>query len=189
MQSTPILNVQQGIPTRHNPMDTDNPATPKKSDRVAAFMAGLAIDRASPDLDPRYLGFFQCFNRGDYYEAHDVLEDLWLKTTGPDYQFYKGLIQIAGAFVHLRKQFEHPGHHHHGRRLVPASRLFRIAIDRLAPFAPAHLGVDLDALLALSEGHLKHIEDGGFLVNPWTPDSLPEITLGQGLSNIMPGGE
>lgn len=141
-------------------------------------MAGLRMeDGGGPGRDPRYLGFFHCFNRGEYYEAHDVLEDLWLETRGPDREFHKGLIQVAGAFVHLRKQYEHPQHHHHGRRLIPAARLFRIAINRLATFAPRHLGVDVVALLALCESHLKRIEDGGVRINPWTPESLPEITL------------
>ena len=57
-------------------------------------------------LDAHYLGYFACFNRGWFYEAHDVLEELWLANrTGPNYAFYKGLIQLAGAFVHLQKIF------------------------------------------------------------------------------------
>ncbi len=162
--------------------------TPKKSERITAFVESLGFE-AGTAADPRYLGFFQCFNRGDYYEAHDVLEDLWLKTTGPDYEFYKGLIQVAGAFVHLRKQYEHPGHHHHGRRLVPASRLFRIAINRLQAFAPAHLGVDVAAVLQLCESHLTHIESGDFSLNPWAPEKMPQIALDQRLSSKIPSGE
>lgn len=146
----------------------------KKHDRIAAFVESLDAE-ASASTDPRYLGFFQCFNRGDYYEAHDVLEDLWLETQGPDREFYKGLIQVAGAYVHLRKQFEHPEHHHHGRRLVPASRLFRIAINRLAAFAPQHLGVDVAAVIDRCENDLHHIESGDFRVNPWAPNQGPNI--------------
>jgi predicted metal-dependent hydrolase len=148
----------------------------KKADRVAAMVADLAIE-ATGAHDARYLGFFQCFNRGDYYEAHDVLEDLWLETQGPDREFHKGLIQVAGAFVHLRKQHEHPEHHHHGRRLVPAARLFRIAADRLTAYAPAHLGVDVAGLVALCEACLARIEAGSFLDNPWSPESKPGIHL------------
>lgn len=160
----------------------------KKSDRVAAFVESLGVASGAV-ADPRYLGYFACFNRGDYYEAHDVLEDLWLATTGPDREFYKALIQIAGAFVHLRKQFEHPEHHHHGRRLVPAVRIFRSAIARLAPFAPHHLGVDVRAVLDLCENHLMRIEAGDFRINPWTPQGPPAIPLDQGISNNMPSGE
>ena len=30
------------------------------------------------DYDRRYLGYFDCFNRQHYFEAHEVLEALWL---------------------------------------------------------------------------------------------------------------
>ena len=146
----------------------------KKSERVTAFMESLGV-AAGTSADPRYLGFFLCFNRGDYYEAHDVLEDLWLETTGPDYAFYKGLIQVAGCFVHLRKQFEHPEHHHHSRRMVPAARLFRIAIGHLEPFAPVHHGLEVTAVLRLCQDHLTRIESGNFRINPWSPEHLPQI--------------
>jgi len=150
--------------------------TPKKSERIAHFVDSLGV-ASDGGWDPRYLGFFQCFNRGDYYEAHDVLEDLWLKINGPDYEFYKGLIQVAGAFVHLRKQYEQPGHHHHGRRLVPAARLFRIAVNRLQAFAPAHLGVDVTGLIELCEDSLSAIESSECRNNPWDPANLPNIAL------------
>lgn len=56
------------------------------------------------ELDAHYLGFFDWFNRQLFYEAQDVLEDLWLKDKhGVDANVYKGLIQLAGAFVHLQK--------------------------------------------------------------------------------------
>ena len=67
--------------------------------------------------DAHYLGYFECFNRGLFYESHDVLEELWLgERTGPNGAFYKGLIQFAGAFVHLQKG-----------RLRPAAALFKLA--------------------------------------------------------------
>ena len=63
---------------------------------------------AGPDA-PAYQNFFVCFNSGRYYESHDVLEELWLKVkAGPNGNFYKALIQIAGAFVHLQKSRPQP---------------------------------------------------------------------------------
>jgi len=69
----------------------------KKSDRIAEFVQGLRVD-AGGGRDPRLTGYFECFNSGRYYEAHDVLEDLWLRQgkTHPDHAFHKGLIQLAG---------------------------------------------------------------------------------------------
>ena len=71
-----------------------------KSGKVAEMVAAFQ----GRDLDARYLGYFDCFNRELFYEAHDVLEDLWLlDRKGADGDYYKGLIQLAGAFVHLQK--------------------------------------------------------------------------------------
>lgn len=148
----------------------------RKSDRVAAYVDSLCVV-PQRSADPRYLGYFLCFNRGDYYEAHDVLEDLWLESAGPNHEFYKALIQIAGAYVHMRKQFEQPHHPHHGRRLAPAARILSSAIARLTPFAPIHMGVDVDALLAMCRDALDEIESGGFLINPWTAENMPQVAL------------
>lgn len=148
----------------------------RKSERIAAFVETLSAT-AGYSSDPRYVGYFECFNRGDYYEAHDVLEDLWLETEGADREFYKGLIQVAGCFVHLKKQWEQPEHSHHGRRMIPAVRIFRSAIIRLRPFAPHHLGVDVSAVLALCKSTLGAIVKGNYRLNPWSPAEIPKIGL------------
>ena len=68
-------------------------------------MAELAKTFAGEGVDPRYAGYFALFNQQKFYEAHDILEDLWLPDRhGVNGSFYKGLIQLAGAFVHLQKQ-------------------------------------------------------------------------------------
>jgi len=53
--------------------------------------------------DPHLAGFIESFNRQAYYEAHDVLEELWLKTTDERRDFYKGLIQTAAVFLKLQQ--------------------------------------------------------------------------------------
>lgn len=150
----------------------------KKTDRISDFVKELAAESAGiADFDPRYLGFFVCFNRGDYYEAHDVLEDLWLQTKGTDYSFYKGLIQIAGAFVHLKKQHERPTHPKDGRRLAPASRLFLLGGNNIKPFAPVHHRLDVAGLFRFCAIHHSAICDSHYQKNPWHPDFLPQLTL------------
>lgn len=41
------------------------------------------------------------FNRGQYFEAHEVWEDLWRLTQGPLRLFYQGLVQAAVGLHHL----------------------------------------------------------------------------------------
>jgi len=75
----------------------------KKGQKIEAFVESLSTGSTH---DPCYEGYFICFNEQNYYQAHDVLEHLWLKDRGPAHRFFKGLIQLAGAFVHLQTQSE-----------------------------------------------------------------------------------
>ena len=44
------------------------------------------------------------FNQGEYFEAHEVWEDLWRETDGPLRTFYQGLIHAAVGLYHLRQE-------------------------------------------------------------------------------------
>jgi len=148
----------------------------KKNDRISAFVQQLGADPALA-LDPRYQGYFTCFNARQYYEAHDVLENLWLERRDEHYLFFKGLIQVAGAFVHLQKQHVHPTHPKHGRRLRPAVRLFQLAMKNLAPYAPRHLQLDVTTVLRLCERKAEKIVAGNYEQNPWDPAHAPKLHL------------
>ena len=149
---------------------------PRKAERMDAFVRSLGLE--GEGFDPCYLAYFGCFNAGEYYEAHDVLEHLWLRERDANYAFYKGLIQLAGAFVHLKKQRARPDHPTDGRRLHPAVRLFRLAEQNLAPYRPRHLGLDLPEVLALIAHQVTTIEREGFTRNPWSPETAPQLRLG-----------
>jgi predicted metal-dependent hydrolase len=148
----------------------------KKSERIAEFVQGLD-GTLSNNENPHLAGYFECFNSGRYYEAHDVLEDLWLRQGKGhlDYAFHKGLIQLAGGFVHLRLHSLHPDHHKHGRRLAPARRLLLLAADNLGPYAPSHRGVDVAAAICLAEKTAALINKSEPLQNPWSPDMPPKL--------------
>ena len=148
----------------------------KKSDRISAYVEKLGT-APGLDLDPHYTGFFTCFNRGEYYEAHDVLEQLWLRTPGANHAFFKGLIQIAGAFVHLRKQFLRPEHPKDGRRLRPAARLFDLGMRNVEPFGPRHLRLDVTALCTLCTEQVSALTASDFMRNPWHPERMPRVEL------------
>ena len=148
----------------------------KKSARISAFVEQLATAPGAM-LDPHYAGYFTCFNACQYYEAHDVLEQLWLRTTGTDHLFYKALIQIAGAFVHLQKQHAFPTHPKHATRLRPAVRLFALGAANLAGYVPRHLGLDVAALVRLCQHLAAETEASGFARNPWNPAHPPQLQL------------
>lgn len=153
-----------------------------KGERISRFVADLVGHEGDPagakvEQYPFYRAYFQCWNEQRYYEAHDVLEQLWLKTQSDDADFFKGLIQAAGAFVHLQKNFLHPTHAKHGRRLRPAVRLFQLAEKNLRPYAPARHALDVAGLLALLQGAREKITDSDFQINPWSPDKAPHLEL------------
>lgn len=154
----------------------------KKSERIETMVASLSGGEGG--LDPCYTGWFTCFNRAEYYEAHDVLEHLWLQDRrNGNYSFYKGLIQLAGAFVHLKKQQERPWHPKDGARLRPAARLFALALANLSPYAPLHLRLDVAATCRLCAEHIAQLEGSNFTENPWRPDRLPQIELSRAVPN------
>lgn len=85
--------------------------------------------------------FCNCFNAGDFYEAHDALEVVWLpRRRTAEGELWKGLIQLAAAFVHVQR----------GRQ-GPALSLLRSSIRRLKARALESRGVDLAAAIALAE--------------------------------------
>src|SRR5215475_6980649 len=120
----------------------------KKSGAIAELIEQFR----GQELDAHYLGYFECFNRGLYFEAHDVLEELWLaQRSGPNYSFYKGLIQLAGAFVHLQKN-----------RLRPSAALFKLADTNLRKYPTVHERLDVEAVLKQIELWLQKLEAGQF---------------------------
>ena len=135
----------------------------KKSSAIAA----LIEECRGQKLNAHYLGYFECFNRQLFFEAHDVLEELWLQDrNGPNYSFHKGLIQLAGAFVHLQKN-----------RLRPAAALFKLAETNLRKYPEVHDQLYIAGVLKIIEGWLEHLEAGKFEVNPLVPGREPKLAL------------
>lgn len=135
----------------------------KKSAKIATLIESCQ----GQGLDAHYLGYFECFNRALFYEAHDVLEELWLADRhGPNYSFHKGLIQLAGAFVHLQKN-----------RLKPSAALFKLAQANLGKYPASHESLDVSQTLALIEFWLRELEGKEFAVNPLMTVAAPQLQL------------
>jgi predicted metal-dependent hydrolase len=118
------------------------------------------------DLDARYLAFFDCFNRELFFEAHDVLEEMWLEVRkGPNQAFLKGLIQLAGGHVHLQKG-----------RLRPAAAVLKLAESNLSRYTPVHERLDVNGVLRLIRESLDTLERGRFESNPMSAGS-PKLQL------------
>jgi hypothetical protein len=100
------------------------------------------------EVEKHIAGFVDCFNRGLFFEAHEVLETIWLPhrntVTGP---FFKGLIQFAGAFVHVQKQ-----------RSGPAKALFKLSAANLANYPEIHFRIPVNQVRGIINDWLARLE-------------------------------
>jgi uncharacterized protein len=51
-------------------------------------------------IDPEYEAFIRCWNDAQFFEAHEVLEGLWIRTRD---EGQRGLIQLAAALHHVQR--------------------------------------------------------------------------------------
>jgi predicted metal-dependent hydrolase len=78
-----------------------------------------------------YLLFMYYFNvKRDYYECHDVMEELWLEERRD--RFYQGLLQVAVGLYHFR-----------WNNIKGSILLFEGAVEKLEPYPDVMGGIDL----------------------------------------------
>ena len=92
---------------------------------------------------------------GAFFEAHEELEDEWREAVDPERDFLQGLVHVAVAWHHAERG-NRPGCE---RQLEKARR-------RLSPYAPAHRGVDLAAVLAQVEAAAATVSAGSLQLEP-----------------------
>jgi len=123
---------------------------------------------ADTEYDPLYLEGIAHFNACDFFEAHEVWEDLWTEYRGPSRQFYQGLIQAAVALFHFGNG-----------NIRGARKLHLSARNYLQPYAPVHIGLNVDQFLAQFDHCLADVaastED--FPNIEIDPELIPEIHL------------
>lgn len=100
-------------------------------------------------LDPRFQRGVELFNAAAWYEAHDVLEELWHETADPDRRVLQGLIQVAVAHVHLERG------NSKGATILLGEGLGRLTGRGLPDF-----GLDLDQLRSRVAGRLQALQQG-----------------------------
>lgn len=77
------------------------------------------------------------FNAGQFFDAHESWEEIWLASPEPEKAFLQGIIQIAAAF-----------HHYTYGNLLGTRSLLEAGLRRLAPYPPRHSGIALETLRA-----------------------------------------
>lgn len=102
------------------------------------------------------------FNRGEFWECHETLEEIWQEEPGEVRDLYKGLIQVAAAYVHLSRG------NYRG-----ADRLLATAVGYLQPYrARGAMGFDIEGICTVAErAHARLRADG-----PEATTVHPELT-------------
>lgn len=123
---------------------------------------------AAPAYDPRYLEGIAFFNACEYFESHEVWEDLWTEYRGEARKFYQGLIQAAVALYHFGNG-----------NLRGARKLHGSVHGYLEPYGPKYLGLDLETFLREFDACLAGVTSApdGAPVAELDPELLPEIRL------------
>ncbi len=87
------------------------------------------------------------FNRGEFFECHEYLEDAWREESRQVRFLYQGILQVGVGFYHLKNG-----------NWRGATGLLRNGIERLRDFEPETLGIDVARLVAESQGCLDQLE-------------------------------
>ena len=79
-----------------------------------------------------YLEGVRLFNEEEFFECHDVLEELWAESLGEEQKFLQGLIQAAVALFHFGNE-----------NLGGARKLYHSAREKFELYGDHYWGIDL----------------------------------------------
>src|ERR687894_1213010 len=138
---------------------------------VAAVAAGVAAAAReggveAPGMLPELaLKGIEEFNRGEFYECHEYLEEAWMQEPRRVRFLYQGILQAGVGFYHLQNG-----------NWRGATGVLRNGIERLREFEPETLGIDVARLVRESEACLEELEElGRDRVREFDASKLPKV--------------
>lgn len=93
--------------------------------------------------------------RGEYFAAHEELEDAWRAAPAEERDFFQGLVHFTVAWYQAGR----------GNR-VGCERQLEKATRRLGPYAPGHRGVDVESILRQVAAAAGTVERGSLELPP-----------------------
>jgi len=103
----------------------------------------------SREKDEKFQRGISHFNAQEFFEAHEVWEEVWLVEAEPEKTFLQGIIQIAAAFHHYLR--ENPD---------GAESLLAAGIVKLSRFPAHHRGLAIDDLRSAAKRWARSIGEG-----------------------------
>jgi len=107
------------------------------------------------------------FNRAEFFQAHEVLEDIWRAAPVEDKKFLQGLVQVAVAF-----------HHYSTGNFVGMRSVMARAMGNLAGHPQRVEGIKLEPLMDSLTRWREAMDDGG------PRPALPQMELGSAAKNL-----
>jgi predicted metal-dependent hydrolase len=89
------------------------------------------------DYPAQYREGLRLFNEEEFFDAHDIWEELWAETQGEEKKFIQGLIQASVALFHF-------GNENFGG----AKKLYHSSRKYLEPYGDDYMGLELGRFLA-----------------------------------------
>lgn len=109
------------------------------------------------------------FNEEHFFEAHEILEEVWHRERGEPRRFLQGLIQLCAAY-----------HHVQNGNLVGATELLQRGAEKMRPYPARYLGFDAAELIRRAEADREHLLAERLGAGAADPIKFPKITLEAG---------
>jgi predicted metal-dependent hydrolase len=104
----------------------------------------------------------ELFNRGEFFDAHEVLEDVWRAAPAGEKKFLQGIIQVAVALYHFGNG-----------NSIGARSVLRRAFRNLSRYPEGFAGVQLAGLLDSISDWQRAMDEGTTVPPP------PKIVVGE----------
>jgi uncharacterized protein len=100
-------------------------------------------------MESPYKRGLEAIRAGQYFEAHEELEEAWRAASPEERDFFQGLVHVTVAWYQAGRG-----------RPVATGRQLEKAARRLAAFAPTHRGIDVEDLLAQVAAAQARVAEG-----------------------------
>lgn len=117
---------------------------------------GIALNCREPMSDSARAGL-EAFNRGEYFESHELLEDAWNEDDGAARDVYKAVLQVAVAYLQIERE-----------NYAGAVKMFLRARQWLAPLPDTCKGIDISRLRSDAQNVYQALIESG-------PERIGEI--------------
>lgn len=142
---------------------------PRRRPPIGKIGRGDPTMRCGDAPAPALLRGIAEFNRGEFFEQHETLEDAWIDETDPIRYLYQGILQVGVGFYHLSRG-----------NAYGARRLWMRGVALLETFPSRCCGVDVAALIASTRRCMAELDRlGDARIAEFDRALIPHISVDQ----------